>query len=272
MNNLYETVHSTNTLLGIQNQLYRDIGSVNIDKLKTLNSPNAFDVLPDLLPSSPPPIIYFGFGDNGWDADNASPRIPSATNLNLFNHRPIIIKTKTDVDGSIEMYNNTYRLRTEFIFDGTEYYAFYLKKIDFSDRDVTLSQVNNTTGSTTNYIHVADNFTPSIPTTISTVEHIVASIEGNCIIEGSELIATNTILADMKLADPDSVDIIDTINEIGFYSGEDYDNGVEGGGHRIEAIGVQLAMHRCIQPFSVSSAALKYAIPINFVNGARAVL
>ncbi len=263
MNSLYETVHSTNTLLGIQNQLYRDIGKVNVNLAKSLNE--CYGILPDTYPIEPPTMQYFGIGTNGWNSGANAPRIPSATNLNIFNHVPILIVEKDIVLSSIDEYAD-YRIWKPAIIDSVEYIKFYLKKINFIDSVVRLSKVDNASGTTTEYIHDVSIFTPPTTEIINSTEHIVASLEGMCEITGEEITSTNTIL------DLDGVsELISSVSEIGFYVGEDFTHNIEGVDYT-ESIATQLAIHRCMYPFSVASTSIKYNIPINFINGSRAVL
>ncbi len=261
MNSLYETVHSTNTLLGIQNQLNRDVGLINVNLDQSLN--NYYDILPTTEPTTLPTMQYFGIGTNGWN--NNTPRIPSATNLNLFNQVPITIALKSVVIAQPNDYAD-YRMWKVMFIDDKDYVLFYLKKIDFLSSVVKLSEVNNTTGNTSSYDHDSIDFTPAVTTSISSTKHIAASLEGRCEISGEEITNANAVLA--KSGD---MGLIGTISELGFYTGADVQHTLDGVTYT-ESVGTQLAMHRCLSPFGVSSASIKYNIPVNFINGSRAVL
>ncbi len=279
MNHIYEAVHNTNTLLGIKNQLYRDIGVAYIDLDRTLNSADAYNILPSIIPVNPTDLLYFGIGTNGWHVDtetgSESVLIPSASNLNLYNHVPLAIIEQSVVDNDTTSYSD-YRLRKLVTIAGVNYYKFYLKKIDITGSDVRLAKVDNFTGSTEPYVYTTPiTFTPTPITNNISSEHIVAYLDTKCSINGKEISRVNELLAleYIELSTPLSDrKFIHTISEIGFYTGEDYEHTDTFGNTYNESIGVQLAIHRCMQPLVVSASNINYTIPVNFINGSRTVI
>lgn len=92
-------------------------------------------------------INYFGIGIGGHTFDHANHSVlyneRDASNSNLVNQIPFVIRPLTnDLNAS---QRSKYRIRKKIIIDGTDMYAYYLKKLGSFDRTPTLSHIDNGT-------------------------------------------------------------------------------------------------------------------------------
>lgn len=105
-----------------------------------------------------------------------------ATDVNLFKPVPFVLRPITN-DLSSALRAN-YAIRKQVEYSGTQYYAYYLKRIDASSSTVTMSTMNVTNGVTTitEFVPNSSNLSPT-PKTLSTTaantvdgDYVVASL------------------------------------------------------------------------------------------------
>lgn len=257
---MYATRHTVPTLLGQYNQLASQIGASMIsDQDTTINAKRA--VQANVWPAADEAIKlqYFGIGIRGASSAVSSlgaddipvmvPYLPSEANMDLFH--PIPVRMALQGTLSVEDRAN-YRMRTTQTIDGVGTFdVFWLKKVEINDVQEIKFETVDTDESRAIYELDPANINPSIPDGTETPENIVVSTVLGCSIEGWELdeVITHILGGQRELA---------CVSEYGLYSGADHDFGDE-----IEAVGVQLAMHRCLRGHDFSSPNAK--ITENFI-------
>lgn len=269
--NIYKDFNSVTTLLAIENQLTASLGiKMNYRPGTTLNS--KLGILADVVPEVVPRIRYFGIGIKGYanltsENNIAQPYMPSPTDFDLFEGIPFRCVTEPLQGEEAKQYV----LRDEKIIDGTRYFRYWLKKIEFETTSVRLTKIEDrvekqfTLDSVNMYPVPADIF----PTDVQEIKtRVVASVTGICRVTGAEV--TEVINAmyggDMRRA---------RISEIGTYSGVPYmvDEMVDGvKTSREEAVYVQLATHKCFLGQALSDPSSYFVEKKNFESGSTVIL
>lgn len=251
------------TQLGQYNQLAVQMGyPIYKDTNTTINSKRGVQAgtWPGDNESDSPRLRYFGIGIRGSSYSLSSvggddvpimvPYKPLATNMDLFHPIPVRMVLKDSLS-SAEAAN--YRIKTPYpSADDHQYDCYWLKLIETNDVDpIRFEQVQSNESRTT-YELDAGNITPPIPDGTEVPENVVVTTILQCPIEGWELDEVITQILDGKRE-------LACISEYGLYTGFEHDFG----GGNIEALGVQLAMHRCIRGHDLSSPNAK--VTENFV-------
>ena len=254
--NLFKDMNNVTTLLAIENQLTAALGiDMTYRPATTINTKRG--VLADVVPKVVPRIRYFGIGIKGYanltsQNNIAQPFMPSATDCDLYEPIPFRCVT-TPLTGDEA---KQYVMRDVATINGTTYYRYWLKKIEFESASVRLTKIENEIEKEFTLDTAALTPVPSdiFPTDISQVQsRVTASVTGICRITGKEV--TEVINAmydgDMRRA---------RISEIGTYSGIPYTVGEQENGLPAaeEAIYVQLCTHKCFLGASLSDPSAFY--------------
>jgi len=221
-----------------------------VDPLYLINSTinHKYNNQPEVLPTVPPRIAYFGVGTRGYrnldDQNMSAPYIPSAKNLDLYTPIPMrIVPVASDLTVA-ERAN--YRMRILKIVDSQEYWAYYFKKLTIVNNQVRIIQTNLTTGVETDIAELNPTDLTPTPTTTSaegTVEsntRISVALTASIAITGAEILEAVNVLFGGNLLKAN-------ISEIGIYSGNDQTvsmaDGLGGHFNGTEAVYSQLAYH-----------------------------
>ena len=246
--NSAQTAYTQKTILGTIRELWSYAGlSPNYDISSTLNS--KYGVFPSLTPSSLPIAQYFGIGIGGSvnvNNSNLSEAIPpSMTDMDLYSPLPFrCVPIEQDLTPAEQA---LYRMRTKITVNGSQYFAYYLKLLTYTDSSVKLTTTNPTTNLETPYALDYADLTPTSPS-ITTNGVITAnanevniSVTASLPITGVEVIEAVNVLynGDLRYA---------KISELGIYSGRDQSvTGIDGNGNPLtytEAILAQLNIKR----------------------------
>ena len=200
--NIYRDFNSVTTILAIENQLTASLGiKMNCSPSTTLNS--KLGILADVVPEVVPRIRYFGIGINGYanltsENNIAQPFMPLATQFDLLEGIPFRCVTEPLQGEEAKQY----AMRDKVVIDGTTYYRYWLKKIEFESSTVRLTKVVDkveeqyTLDSANLYPTPSDLF----PTDVSAVkDRIVASVTGICRVTGAEVTDITLAVAYFKL-------------------------------------------------------------------------
>ncbi len=205
-------------------------------------------VIPD---GTYPKLAYFCIGTGGVkltvgaDGNVKSELIQHrATDANNFKPMPFILrKANNDISSSERL---KYAMRTIEQYNGENYIAYYLKRIDLTQVTVKLENrvVKDGITTSTPFVPNSSNLTPVPPTTSS----------GGANILNSEYV-TSTAQITINLTQTECNELLDVatlkygsedyaiISEIGLCTGADKQIAITGGGSFKEAIGVQIASH-----------------------------
>lgn len=180
-----------------------------------------YNVAPTIKPVGPPKIRYFGIGIGGrYIADDAALTAvfkSKLTDMDLY--RPIPFRL-VPIDEDISAAERAqYRMRVRMTVRDVEYYAYYLKMIEFIN-DISLVRVNPATFAEEPYEIDPVNLNPIgvRPSTSGTVpanlQEIKAVARARVTITGAEVVEAINVLynGDLRYA---------VVSEIGIYSGED---------------------------------------------------
>lgn len=267
---IYKDFNSVTTLLAIENQLTASLGiNMTYRPGTTINS--KLGVLANVVPEVVPRIRYFGIGIKGYanltsENNIAQPFMPSPTDCDLYESIPFRCVTEPLTGAEAEQYV----IRDTKTIDGTLYYRYWLKKIEFESSTVRLTKVVDhveeqfTIDSTNLYPTPLDLF----PTDIAAVKaRVTASVTGICRVTGAEV--TEVINAmyggDMRRA---------RISEIGTYSGIPYnvpeqENGLPAAE---EAVYVQLCTHKCSLGQQLSDPSASFVERKTFESGSSVII
>ena len=270
--NIHVDQNSVTTLLAIENQLTAACGiDLTYRPETTINYKRG--ILASYKPEVVPRIRYFGIGIKGFanltsENNISQPYMPSATDCDLYEPIPFRC-TPTPLQGEEAA---QYVMRDTTTIDGTTYFRYWLKKIEFESSTVRLTKVNQETRIEEAFTYDTTSLTPVpvdiMPTDINTVkERIVASVTGICRVTGKEV--TEVINAmyggDMRRA---------RISEIGTYSGvpKKVEESSDGLPAAEEAIYVQLATHKCMTGHSLADPSAYFVARKVFENGSSIIL
>lgn len=191
-------------------------------------------------------LFYFGIGISGSSATTTeysqvpfptlTPYTPSEENMDLYYPIPILVIPSTDNTTD----RTLYRMLDQATLPG--YDVYWLKKAEFDD-SITMETISEA-GVREPYVYTTTNGVPDKLTPAHDDDespNIVVGVKLNCVLTGAELEGT---IAQYLGGHRD----LACISEYGLYSGVDY--GVD---PDIEAIDVQLAVHRCLRGHDLSS-------------------
>jgi hypothetical protein len=269
MNSIFSNVNSTNTILGLINQLNAQLGRVDINLGHTLNAKYG------ILPSTQPTNIafrYFGIGIGGttsiYDEESGTltwnPHVPLASNMDIFTPLPVRVLSASEL---LVANVASYRMLTKLDLDTEEdYYAFWLKVID-TDGSSILAEEVEADGTKSTYTFNTENFLPipETPVGYSTLKRAAVSIVGSCLVSGEEVAEAVDRIHAGNMAKAQ-------ISEVGFYTGADKSTqhtiSVNGQNFSYtEAVGVQLAIHRCMGAIDLSNIGTVVELPMVLTNG-----
>lgn len=267
---IFRSYYSVETILGMVNQFHTLVDLPYVpDVSTTLNTKHG--VYASTTPTIVPTVRYFGIGIKGYynvdDGVLSQPYKPSAGNMDLY--QPIPFRIVPVDEDLTEAERANYRLRTLTTVNGVDYYAYWLKLIEFPTNEINLTQIEPN-GTETEYTLDASNLNP-IPVKSDTPDVVdpnsnQITVSVSCVgnITGEEVVEAITVLyeGDMRLA---------KVSEFGFYTGEDIvATGVAADSSTFnytEAAYVQLSSHRCTTGTDLSDPTAIHAEYINFVNG-----
>jgi hypothetical protein len=214
------TSHATRSLMSGKLSLAQ---MLPIDFVEDMNTTlnYKYNVVPTLKPQNPPKVRYFGIGIGGrYIADDAALTAAfksKITDMDLY--RPIPFRlVPIDEDLSAAERAN-YRMRVRMTIRDTEYYAYYLKLIEFTNT-ISLVRVNPATFEEEPYEIDPSNLTPigvrpsTSGTTSATLQEIKAVVRAKVQFTGAEVTEAINVLynGDLRYA---------VVSELGLYSGED---------------------------------------------------
>jgi hypothetical protein len=278
----FATVTSTNTLLGIVNQLSAQMSiPLTVRHNTTINHKRNNNPAPTLAPGEYPKLQYFGIGINGFynisDTTLASPYIPSEENMDLYLPIPFRVIPVSQLDGNPTLFASlvaptdpalpTYRMLTKETIGGVEYYAFWLKKLEFPSNTVEVDRVNLVDGSSSEYLFDNSHLTPvpvktsGIDTESTATSKVVASVTCLAKVTGAEVAEAINVMydGDVRLA---------RVSELGFYSGIEKSISRFGFTYT-EAIYTQLAVHRCSTGNDLSDTGTTISETLHYENGSQ---
>lgn len=223
MQNTVSDSFDVTTLLGSQLGLSLLL-PVDLNKESQFTLNHLLNVFPDELgDDAQPKLRYFGVGIKGcYNADDnilQAAYNPSRTDMNLYSLIPIRCRPVDEDLSATERAN--YRMRVKkTLGDGNEYYLYYLKVLNYTDKTVRFKRVSPLTGSEEGYELSSAYLNPSPvkPSTDTTIETNSSSIVAYC--EASVDVSASEILEYINIAfDGDTR--YAKISEIGFFTGID---------------------------------------------------
>lgn len=273
--NIISVVNSTNTILGLLNQLSAQMNATIVPRLETTINTKR-NVRPSDTPTGHPTLKYFGIGIRGFynvdDGILSQPYIPSEEDMDLYEPVPFRI---VPVEDELEVLNPEdpafpYRMRTIETINSVQYVAYWLKLIEFPDDNIDITRVDLSTSEETVYTFDPSNLNPTPVQTngVDTVDDvnskIIISTDGRAIITGAELAEYIDIMkaGDYRYA---------KISEWGFYTGEERTvSAVDGNAVNFdykESIYTQLATKRCGTGTDLSDPSTVVTEKIVYENG-----
>lgn len=166
----------TRTVYGAKIQTCQLLGIPNeLEEYTTLNEKFNVATSHILNPSDEQKMRYVAIGNGGHKMEvsgNSSlpvpkPQMHRPTDAALYSHLPFILRpAANDIDASTRI---NYALRKNMVVDGDEYFAYYLRRMDFTgvEAQMLLKNIENNIETTTPFIPTAGNLSP-IPPEIST--------------------------------------------------------------------------------------------------------
>jgi len=270
MSTIFESEYSVTTIIGLLNE-FESMTALQQTVLSKCTINAQHNVIPTVMPTKTPQLFYFGIGINGYYNVNqdtpplSQPYMPAATDMDLYQPIPFrIVPITADLSPTERA---QYRMRTMQTFNGTQYFCYWLKLINFTTKEVEVMQVNPTGGETP-YVFNPKNLKP-IPKKSSTGQivnasgdTVIVSLSGTCPILGSEIVEViNIMYGDLRFAN---------ISELGFYTGQDVTaQGPDGKGGEIsytESAYTQLSSKLCSLPIPLSKSSKTYIETIEYVN------
>lgn len=252
MSEAIKTVNVVTTELGRINQLASSVAVKYLEmKGTTINAKRG--VLPNAQVTTFPRIRYFGIGINGCaalssDLSIIKPWYPSPSNMDLY--EPIPFRMTTEPLSKAEAAK--YRMVTYEEHNGTWYYCYWLKLLEFDSDTVSLTSVNGTMQSS--YVVDIANLNP-VPSAQNAID--VSNADGT-----RTEISVSAIRRVTEEEVKEAISILyggnllkARISEFGLYTGIEVANVTH---ERIpypytEAAYVQLASHMCTMGYDVSS-------------------
>lgn len=181
MESVISDSYSTSTLLGSK-LLLSKLLPITYDQTKEFTLNTHLNILPNENLTTEPKLRYFGVGIGGaYNVDDgilSSAYNPDRKNMNLYNMIPIRCRPVDEDLTDAERAN--YRLRTREVINGSEYFLYYLKVLNF-DSEVTFKRYT-LSGTEETYELSRDNLTPTPvkPTTSDVLETDTSTITATC--------------------------------------------------------------------------------------------
>lgn len=239
----------------------------------TLNS--LYNILPTTVPGAGqhPTLKYFGIGIKGTaniSEDATEPRVVMGDNLNLYGQIPFrVVPIEQDLDDAERA---QYRMRVPMTLAGDSqiYVCYYLKVLNYTTEQVTMTRVNPQSQILENYTLDTSKLKPTPPTTTingktsSIGTEVNIGVSATLPISGSEVLEAIQILfgGDLNKA---------RITEIGVYTGTDYvttaKNALNADFQYTESIMTQLAVHRTFNGTTLDTPSAGYAPTMSFGSG-----
>lgn len=153
----------------LQNCLYQARPFVLADN-STLNTKLNIHKDVDIPPGQTPALGYYAIGNGGHSMSVGGnglaisvPKIHRATDAALYNQIPFVLRETNDDLSTSEQ--TQYGLRKEETHNGTNYYAYYLKRLDLSTTVPTMKYSINDEGviTTSDFVPSNDNLNPVPP-------------------------------------------------------------------------------------------------------------
>ena len=220
MDNVNAVAYATKSLLSGKIELCQMLPiAFEEDLTSTLNYKHG--VFANTRPETIPKVKYFGIGIGGRylvdDAALTSAYKPAIDDMDLYMPIPFRLVPIDEDLSSAERAN--YRMRVRKTINGVEYYAYYLKLIEYSE-GLKFTRINPATQEEEPYELDPTNLTPigkkpsTSGTTNATIQEIKASVKAQITFTGAEVVEAINILfkGDLRYA---------VISEIGLYMGED---------------------------------------------------
>lgn len=218
MQNVMSDKFSTITLLGAETNLASMLPvKFELNHEFTLN--NYLNIFPNQVPATRPVVAYYGIGIGGcYNVDDESLSAaynPQRMDMNLY--KPIPFRCVPIDEDLTPEERSLYRLRQRATINGTEYFLYWLKKMEFNDG--IKYQQQNADGTTTDYILDPSHLNP-VPVkpdsneVINTINpSVIAYVEANINIYGYEVLEyINAYYGN---------NIYAKISELGLYTGVD---------------------------------------------------
>lgn len=151
-----------------------------------------------------PTMQYLAIGDGGHQDATTSDGLSYPMLVNhgprdcaLINHIPFVLREVTDDLGSAQQ--SQYGLRKAVTINGTNYYAYYLRKIDLTNVNVDLLQNTVSDGTTTS--------TPWVPTTANLHPNPVLPSSTGVVTASGDYVSVQTILT-VTLSESDIAELL----------------------------------------------------------------
>ena len=274
-NTILNDTGSVTTILGMYLQ-FNSLASLSFfEPYKNCTINNKRNVLPNIMASSAPSLLYFGVGINGFhntDSQTGAERNRvAADNWDLYEPLPIRMIPVAGIANAGDL--SMYRMRTLVTVNGVEYYQYWLKKLTWNPQRVEIIQ-KNAAGVESVYTPNPQNLSPTPPagTTGGVVDvnqnRVIVRMTGIAEVKGSEIMEAINILhgGNRDLA---------RISEFGFYTGEERAVDANGNllavgatGVRTEAAYVMLNKHKCMLGMSLEESGSILTQQINFEHSA----
>lgn len=153
----------------LQNCLYQDRPFV-LAPNSTLNTKLNIHKDVDAPPGVTPRLMYYAIGNGGHTMSIGGnglaisvPKIHRATDAALYNQIPFVLREDNDDLPTLEQ--SKYGLRRKETHGGVDYWAYYLKRLDFSSTVPTMKYSINDAGviTTNEFLPTNDNLNPEPP-------------------------------------------------------------------------------------------------------------
>ena len=197
-----------------------------------------------------PSVKYYAIGNGGHSFQTASgipfiqPEAHDPRDAGLFSQLPFVLAPVAQDITPTQQAN--YALRKQVTYNGNDYYAYYLRRLDLTNTAVALqlASINNGVTTTTEFVPTAANLHPTPPSLSNQGSNPVTStfVQASALIpftlsqwECQQLLNVASIIyGNENLA---------IISEIGLCSGVDKNISIGTGGTFNEAIAVQIVAH-----------------------------
>lgn len=215
----------------------------------TLNE--KFGVQAGVAPASTPSVGYYCIGNGGHSLQSGAQGIAliktlqhSSLDAALFKHLPFVLRA-TNNDLTVDE-RRKYALRTAVTYNSTNYFAYYLKRIDMTGAAVAMKLQTNNNGSitTSTFVPTSANLDPT-PAQLST--NGVNSLQGQYGLVSATLGLALTAAECQEILNAATIIYGDPayaiISEIGLCSGVDKIVSLASGGQFNEVVACQIASH-----------------------------
>lgn len=232
-----------------------------------------YSVFADEIPVGSVSAKYFSVGTNGNRYVNTQNGlinyIPKATNMDLFSPLPFRCVPIT-ADLSIAERAN-YRMRVLTIIDGINHFCYYLKLLNYTSPNVSITMTDKETNIEEDYILDNSNLNP-IPDEMSGITITENKLEGNVFASCQMEITANEIAEAVGILYQGDVSK-NLISEIGIVSGVDkiVTSPVDGVSYT-EAIYAQLNSHRTFSPVDLSIPGTVYMSNIELIASSNFII